>query len=64
MLLFELFPAFVALVCAFVGVWLYVSEKRARAAGIDDSAPVGSRPDVTPEQAAEKPNAGRPSMKA
>jgi len=62
-LFFELFPAFVALVSVIVGVVLYMAERRARHAGIDDAGPKGSRPEVTPEQAAEKPNIGRPSMR-
>ena len=63
MLLFELFPAFIALVSVIVGIALYVSERRARDAGIDDAGPVGSRPEVTPDQAVETPNVGRPSMR-
>ncbi len=63
MLLFELFPAFIALVSVIVGVVLYLRERRARQEGINDAAPVGSRPEATPEQEAEKPNAGRPSMR-
>jgi len=62
-LLFEFFPAVVALVGAGVAVWLYVSERRARLEGVDDRAPVGSTPVVTPEQRAQKPNQGRPSMR-
>ena len=63
MLLFEFFPAFIALVSVLVGIALYVADRRSREQGIDDHRPVGSRPDVTPEQEAEKPNRGRPSMR-
>jgi len=62
-LLFELFPAFMAIVSVIVGVWLYVTERRARNAGVDDARPIGSRPEVTPEQAKEKPAQGRPIMR-
>jgi hypothetical protein len=63
MLLFEFFPAFIALVSVIVGVVLYVAERRARAQGVEDAGPVGSRPQFTPEQAAEKPRTSRPSMR-
>lgn len=63
MLLFELFPAFVAVVSIVVGVSLYLAERRARDEGIDDRRPIGSRPEVLPGQELEKPNSGRPSMK-
>jgi hypothetical protein len=63
MLLFELFPAFIAVVSVIVGVWLYVTERRARAEGVDDAGPVGSRPDHTPDQAAHRPSTRRPSMR-
>jgi hypothetical protein len=62
-LLFEFFPALVALVGAGVAVWLYARERRARREGVDDRTPVGSTPVVTPEQMAEKANQGRPSMR-
>jgi hypothetical protein len=62
-LLFELFPAFLAFVSVFVGIWLYMAERRARSAGVDDARPIGSRPEVTPEQAEEKPGQGRPIMR-
>jgi hypothetical protein len=62
-LIFELFPAFVACVGVWVGIALYVAERRARRQGVDDARPPGSRPDVTPEQAAMKPGSGRPSMR-
>ena len=37
MLLFEFFPAFIALVSVIVGVALYMAERRARAQGINDA---------------------------
>jgi hypothetical protein len=63
-LFFEFFPAFLAMVSVAVGVALYVAERRAKRAGIDDARPVGSTPEVSPEQAAERPAGGRPSMRA
>jgi hypothetical protein len=63
-LLFELFPAVLAIISVLVGIGLYVAERRARNAGIDDSRPIGSRPDATEDQRKERPSRGRPSMRS
>jgi hypothetical protein len=66
-LLFELFPAFFAVVALIVGIVLFTVNHRARNSPDDDEAPrAPSRPTVSDEEGAEQRGRGsnRPSMRA
>jgi hypothetical protein len=67
-LLFEFFPAALAIVSVIVGVVLYAINQRARNNPHDQESPrTPSKPAVSPEQAAAEetsPNVRRPSMRA
>jgi hypothetical protein len=63
-LLFEFFPAVVAIVVLVVGIVLFTMNRRARHHPNDETPRTSSRPPVSPDAATGPVNNRRPSMRA